>query len=277
MKTSKFLGTLALVVALAITFNSCQKEEENTNNDNLIVKDFAIAESIIDDVSDIVDQGYRKGLGGLKSELNDFNRLSPCATITFDTTAIPWVLTIDFGEENCLCADNKWRRGQIITTITGPFFQPGAVRTTTFNEYYVNDNHIEGTRTATNLGPNDDGHPQRQLLVDGTVTLISNGAVITWQVERLRTWIEGYTTPVWYDDVFLITGSGTHSHSNGGGFTRTITEPLRKELSCVHFVSGIVQTVPLNRPTRTLDYGDGTCDNIATLTIGDQTFIIQLP
>ncbi|HHN48477.1 MAG TPA: hypothetical protein ENN08_06055 [Bacteroidales bacterium] len=129
----------------------------------------------------------------------------------------------------------------------------------------------------TNLGPNSEGHPEYETIVDGTVTLHNEVGVISWQAERLRTWIEGYDTPVWFDDVFLITGSGSHSHSNGGGFTRTILEPLRRELSCHHYVSGVVQTVPENRPIRTLDYGDGTCDNIATLIIGNQTYIIRLP
>jgi hypothetical protein len=271
------MKSLLLALFLLLIATACRKESTEQISDNRLANDDATAEAIFDEVSEISDQAFRLGLNGVKNSNADGSRLGNCATITIDTTVMPHVMTIDFGEENCLCGDGKWRRGQIIVTFTGPYHQPGTVITHGFNEYYVNDNHVEGSKVMTNLGPNADGHPEYETVVDGTVTLNNNQGVISWQANRLRTWIEGYDTNIWYDDVFLITGSGSHSHSNEGGFARTILVPLRKELSCHHFVSGVVETVPENRPTRTLDYGDGTCDNIATVTIGDNTFIIRLP
>lgn len=271
------MKSLLPVLFLLLIVSACKKETAELRSDNKLANDDATAEAIFDEVSEISDLAFRLGSNGAKKSSDDGSRLGNCATITIDTTVMPHVMTIDFGEENCLGGDGKWRRGQIIVTFTGPYHQPGTVITHGFSEYYVNDNHVEGLKTMTNLGPNADGHPEYQTVVDGTVTLNNNQGVISWQADRLRNWIEGYDTNVWYDNVFLITGSGSHSHSNGGGFVRTILVPLRKELSCHHFVSGIVETVPENRPTRTLDYGDGTCDNIATVTIGDNTFIIRLP
>jgi hypothetical protein len=74
----------------------------------------------------------------------------------------------------------------------------------------------------------------------------------------------------------LIEGVSSSSNSNGRSVTRVITNPLRRELSCHHFVSGTVEITPSERPQRILDYGDGTCDNIATITIGDRTITIRL-
>jgi hypothetical protein len=276
MTTMKKTAALFLAMLMLLAFAACEKEKDQEIADNTLAKNDAMAEAIFDEISMLTDQAFRLGSMGLKSTSNDRHLLNDCATITIDTTVMPRVMIIDFGEVNCLCGDGKWRRGQIIVTFTGPYHQPGTVITHGFSEYYVNDNHVEGSRIMTNLGPNGEGHPQYETIVDGMITLNNDEGVISWQAERLRTWVEGYDTPVWYDDVFLITGSGSHSYSNGGGFTRTILEPLRRELSCHHFVSGVVQTVPANRPTRTLDYGDGTCDNIATLTIGSRTFIIRL-
>lgn len=278
MNRLNFLKGLLPAMFLVFIFSSCEKENDQQleKDDQTQAKNDVLAEAIFDEVGEISDQAFLYGANGLKNSTEDGSRLGDCATITIDTTLMPHEMIIDFGEENCLCGDGKWRRGQIIVTFTGPYHQPGTVITQGFNAYYVNDNHVEGSRVMTNLGPNDDGHPEYETIVNGTVTLFNNQGVISWQANRLRTWIEGYNTPMWYDDVFLLSGSGTHSHSNGVGFTRTILVPLRKELSCHHIVSGVVETVPENRPARTLDYGDGTCDNIATLTIGNKTFIIQL-
>jgi hypothetical protein len=277
MKAMKKLSVLMITALVLFGISSCQKENEQEIADNKMAKEDAIAEAIFDELGEIADQAFRIGGNGTKSNNDDGSRLGDCVTITIDTTSMPHVMIIDFGEVNCLCRDGKWRRGQIIVTFTGRYHQPGTVITQTFNEFYVNDNHVEGTRIMTNLGPNDEGQPQYETIVDGMITMNNSQAVISWEANHLRTWIEGYDTPVWYDNVFLITGSGIHNHSNGGSFVRTILEPLRRELSCHHFVSGIVETVPANRPTRTLDYGDGTCDNIATVTVGNRTFIIRLP
>jgi hypothetical protein len=277
MTRNFFMKSLLTALVLLLIVSACKKETAEQISDNKLANDDATAEAIFDEVSEMSDQAFLLSSNGSKNSSANGSRLGNCATITIDTTVMPHVMTIDFGEENCLCGDGKWRRGQIIVTFTGPYHQPGTVITHGFDEYYVNDNHVEGSKVMTNLGPNSDGHPEYQTVVDGTLTLNNNQGVISWQANRLRTWIEGFDTNVWYDNVFLITGSGSHSHSNGGGFIRTILVPLRKELSCHHFVSGVVETVPENRPTRTLDYGDGICDNIATVTIGNNTFIIRLP
>ncbi len=48
-----------------------------------------------------------------------------------------------------------------------------------------------------------------------------------------------------------------------------ITEALRNESSCRYIVSGIIE---MNDGTDSaiLNYGDGTCDNIATVNINDE-------
>ena len=278
MNSIVFRRSMLTTLIFAIVFSACNKQSESTDEtpDNRLAARDAIAEALFEELNVISDHAIRTSSSGNKTEANESPLLNNCVTITIDTLSVPHVMTIDFGDENCLCGDGKWRRGQIIVTFTGPYHQPGTVITHGFNNYFVNDNQVEGSRIMTNLGPNEDGHPEYETVVDATITLSNNQGVIAWQANRLRTWIEGYTTPMWYDDVFLITGSGSHSHSNGGNFTRTIITPLRKELSCHHFVSGVVQTIPENKPVRTLDYGDGTCDNIATLTIGNKTFVIQL-
>jgi hypothetical protein len=139
----------------------------------------------------------------------------------------------------------------------------------------VNDNHVTGTRTVENMGLNEENLFWYQILVDGQLTL-TDSTVLSWQSNRIRTWIQGYNTPVWRDDVYLIEGSGMFMSSLGAQVNREIIEPLRRELSCRYPVSGSVEINPENGPQRFLDYGDGECDNLAELTIGDRTITIVL-
>jgi hypothetical protein len=52
--------------------------------------------------------------------------------------------------------------------------------------------------------------------------------------------------------------------------------PLRIELACRFIVSGTIEMRPQDRPVRLLDYGNGDCDNVATVTINGETYTIYL-
>ncbi len=54
-----------------------------------------------------------------------------CATIEFDIESNPKKVTIDFGETNCLCEDNRYRKGKIIVEYTGNYYEEGSVRKST--------------------------------------------------------------------------------------------------------------------------------------------------
>jgi hypothetical protein len=277
MFTKRFFSILTIGLLAGISIISCQKEKQADNAADLeMTEKSAQAEAIFDEMTEIADQAYESEIFNLKDGPDAADRLGNCVTITLDTTVMPRVLTIDFGEENCLCRDGKWRRGKIIVTFTGHYHQTGTVITHSFENFYVNDNHIEGQRVLTNHGPNSSGFPETSIVSEGTITFNQSGLILTIENNRLRTWIEGYNQPGWWNNVFLIEGSGSHSFSNGNGFTRTILDPLRREAACHHFVSGTIETVPVNKPARILDYGDGECDNIATLTINGETYIIKL-
>ena len=99
---------------------------------------------------------------------------------------------------------------------------------------------------------------------------------IYWSSFREREWIAGEDTFYRHDDVYLITGTANGTSTGGFSFTMVITNPLRKEIGCRHMVSGTFEFTPGNRPVRILDYGDGECDNIATITVNGVTRTIYL-
>jgi hypothetical protein len=70
------------------------------------------------------------------------------------------VVTIDYGEGCTVIINGEeyTRKGMIKITVTERWFIEGASRTTTFIDFYMNDVKVEGTRTLTNIGANDDGN-----------------------------------------------------------------------------------------------------------------------
>ena len=65
------------------------------------------------------------------------------------------------------------------------------------------------------------------------------------------------------DDEFSITGTGTTTNSNNVSRSHTILIALVKKTICENIVSGRIRFDGPNH-TAVLDYGDGTCDGLAT-------------
>jgi len=266
--------TFGLLTAFSavIFFSACDRA--NIDNDTSIAADNAFAEQLFADVQNISDQASE---GQLTTYIPYFGEtlLSGCATVTLDNTSTPKKITVDFGTTNCLCSDNRTRRGKIFITYTGKYRDSGTVINITFENYFVHDNQVMGQKTITNKGKNTNGNLNYDIAVDGKIKKVGGDSVI-WVSNRNREWIEGSATPTWWDDVYLITGDATGVSAAGINFDIDITKALRKEVGYKFIVSGTLEIQPVGKFKRILDFGDGTRDNKATVTINNKTYDILL-
>ncbi|CAN5915976.1 hypothetical protein BH11BAC7_BH11BAC7_24870 [soil metagenome] len=282
MKTNRIILNACLIIAAsALMLTGCKKDEEDTNTS--ASSDNAFAEATFNDVTNIADEA------GISGSLSNYRTgpaaqdglLSSCATISFDSAngADQDTIHINFGPTNCVGNDGRNRRGEILVYYSGAYRDSGSVHTITFNNYFVNDHQVRGTKIVTNLGHNSAGHLVYSLDINGQINLANNAGTITWTSQRQREWVQGEATMLWSDDVYSVTGSASGTGTDGHTFTATITSPLIRimTIGCRrHFVQGIFEITPDNRPMRTVDFGTGTCDDVATVTINSHTYTIHL-
>ncbi len=277
MKNNKLSLLIIYTLVALCTFAACKKENStqttNTEEDTGYADEQARMEQTFDDVESLSDEAYMNGASALKGGAN---LLSSCATVTLDTVSNPHTLTIDFGTTNCLCNDGRYRRGAIIISFAGKYRDSGYVRTIGFSNYYVDNNHVTGTKQITNMGHNSSGHLYYNISVNGSVVLDSNKGTVTQVSTRTRTWVQGESTLARIDDVYEITGSGTLTRPNNTTVSESITSPLVVAMSCHWIKQGTIQLTPQGKAVRTLDYGSGNCDHFATLTVGSKTKTIVL-
>lgn len=216
-----------------------------------------------------------------------------CFTVTVthpNNTPFPAHVVIDFGT-GCPGPDGHVRRGKMIIDYTDRLVYPGAIATTTFDGFYVDDVHVEGTHKVTNMSvitpPSSLTRKYKVEVINGKLTK-PNGNYIEWNSLRTVVQIEGIGTldnP--RDDAFRIEGSANGLVRRGTLLVRwesTITDPLIRRFTCRWIVKGRVRTVRANLPNpvsspwvAVLDFGAGNCDNQATITINGVTRQITLP
>jgi len=281
MKTTRFFYLLSMVLAGSILLIACEKNDDKiTSRDIIMADDDAVITLMYDQSFTEVDMALEqleynwKHSSGLKSVLDT------CPVIYVDhndSTFWPKTVTIDFGSEGCQGPFGNVRKGVIIIIISDRYLKPGSVRTVTLEDFYINDFKIEGTKTVTNEGRNEDGFMYFTVELTGGKVITPTGKEITHEFNRTRTWIEGELTPRWrWDDKYMIEGQATGINRFGKTYTRTVISPLMIATACRWIMLGTIEIQPEDHSLIVLDYGNGECDDIATITVDGQTKEINL-
>jgi hypothetical protein len=192
-------------------------------------------------------------------------------------TTFPKVITIDFGTTGFIGKRGNILKGKIIVKISNRMLIAGSTRVITYNNFSVNDNVVLGSKTLTYNGLNSEAKPSWTITAKDTINR-ADGKTVIWNSDRTRTRIDNNgTLTIYWDDTYSITGSSNGVNAKGVAYTMTIepTNPLIIGNGWPFFTQGTVIITTENK-TAVMDYGDGTKDAKATITINGVTKTINL-
>ena len=284
MKTEKLMFIGIIACAASVMYVGCKKDAitpaspptvspvSNAPADkaNRVVTQNSSIESAFADAYRQVDMASKQN--GLRSS-------NSCCVVSFtpnDVTTYPKDAVIDYGT-SCTGSDGVVRSGKILAHLTNAYTDSASITTVTFDNYYVNSRHITGTEIIVNAGKNFANHHIFNVQIQNG-NLYSADGVTAYNSIQQREWIEGDNTlldPL--DDIYMITGTGSGTTTNGENYTLVITTPLRVAVDCAWVESGILEYTVPSLPLVTLNYGSGACDNQATALCGGYTTNIVMP
>lgn len=267
-------------IVSATVFYSCSKDDNPNNEtpaDDLTTQELTAAriqsDLAFDDVSSEVLQVSLNASTGAASTTS-----SACATVTIspqDLTTWPKTVTIDYGSTGCIGINGWVRKGKITYTLTKMPRETGAVVSVSFDNYSVNGYKLEGNYSMTNNGITDGNINITTQLVNGKITYpdgkwFTRNSTIAWQQ------VAGGATATILDDEFNVTGEATIKSSTNNELITSSKTPLLRKVTCGNFVSGQLN-VNYNGITGVLDFGGGSCDKNAVLSIGTRNYEVSLP
>jgi hypothetical protein len=302
-KSSLFTQLITAAFFTSLIMIACKKEQsgslspaEEEQAVNYSSESETENEIVFNDVFDnVMGVNTEVGIGGTGifgriatngREMNP-DSLPSCTKVSISvlstTARFPMRVVIDFGS-GCLGRDGHKRSGKIVIEYTGRLTEPGNSATTVFDGFKFDSISVEGKHKITNSTAA--GSNQRQFTIDiADAKLIKpNGNYSLWSSHRIITQVEGNGTPfIPQDDIFKITGSAHGKVKHGDviyAWQSEVTEPLIKKFICRWISKGIIKVRRENANAQwasTLDYGQGDCDFMATLTINGVSHQIQLP
>ena len=277
MKKFIYKNTGILVLVFGLLTVSCSKDEstdvvENSATEDLIVTDTretAEADAVSDGVFNLIEIAYAEQEENAGRNQSLFPN---CVTITISMENGVKFVTLDFGF-GCQLGNGAVVSG-IINLVYGPVQNGTRTINYSFDNFVYNEKQVAGGGTIFRERNNAGGNPQSTVHKNLQITF-PVGLVVGIDGTRVAEWIEGVGSGTWTDNVFLITGNRTVVTNTGNELYGIVVEPLRREATCQFFVSGTID-ITRNGNNGVLDFGDGTCDNIAILTVNGEEYIIYL-
>jgi hypothetical protein len=260
-------GIMILILA------GCEKtsttSEPDPMNINSPEKSAITAIQTFDGINSLTDAAFSSN--NLKSL-----KAGECPVITLNISQLPYVVTFDWGT-GCTGADGVLRSGKITISLTGKMNVVNSVATFTFQDFYCGGNKLTGIHTITYTGLDTGNNWPRYDIHTEAVITFPDTKTITYNSDNIRLFAAGSDTPLnWSDDVWRIEGTASGKTRSGVNWTATCTSALEKKVACQWFDSGILVVTPEGGTASTVNFGDGTCDNKATVTIGDKTINVEM-
>jgi hypothetical protein len=157
---------------------------------------------------------------------------------------------------------------------------PGTKITTTFENFYVDDRKIEGTRVLTNEGFNEGDR-------FFSFKTVMEGGKITWPDGTFRSFDARHTKRIFLPNssrgiIYAVAGGSRGVNRAGKGFVIEITKPLIFAERCIRSgvrvpSEGVLSIQVETKGKMSVDFGTEGCDREVTVTIGDQTKTITVP
>ncbi|NKI32329.1 hypothetical protein [Croceivirga thetidis] len=248
MKLTKAILGSALLVS-SLIFTSCSEDEDVVvNGENEAQLSQAEVQSLLEteDVISVVDTAltdlYNQAGGTLKSSKNE------CYSAEYTDNGF----TATFN--NCVLNGTENVNGTLVVTYSAS--EQSVAYTASFTDFYVGDIRIVGTRTYEFNA--EDPESALSFSVTSNISVeLADGSTLTESGTKTFAILfeEGQ------DTLFNLSGEWTVTLD---GNTYGISGSVSKQLNCEYWSSGVLD-ISKNGLAIDVDFGDGTCDNKATV------------
>jgi len=278
---------------LLLGFTACDENDDGDLNDTSATADISAEsvadlendvdfnsadedlELVVEDAMAVVDDDVLAGGRVAQDSLDEDSKIR-CAEVTHDLENK--TIIIDYGD-GCEGPRGRIRKGKIIITYTARRRVPGSIVTYTLEDFSIDELQIEGTKTVTNLTSSEDASTVifNVVLENGRMTW-PDGTFATREYDRTRTWERHEDR---FEDEYYVEGEAHGITRRGREYTVTILERIVFRRDCHRGrifipVAGVKVISHPGEEDLIIDYGDGRCDNIVTLTKGDRSKEIRV-
>lgn len=275
LSKNKPLSLLTAAFCLALFTYSCKKDEAPVSEEvqaqlnlatQVLQANQALSQSAVS-----TSQGTKEKGSGLVGNTAD-DRCGSLTVAPLDPNVFPKTLTFDYGNG---CTDQLGiERAGTIQVALAKLWEPGATASVEYGNYTENKVKVNGKVSLSNVSTNTGIGLElavsnlKRTEVNGTESSLQSTLTLRQTVGALTFWD-------WTDDVYEMTGTTQLALADGQTASMSISAPLTKSNNCAWASKGTAALI-INGLPMSVDYGNGTCDNKAIVTINGVGYTIYL-
>jgi len=254
------------VFVLVLLFTSCKNDLSEDIVDTSRSKTLAqylfldAFRQVLSVVPEFVAEGDKSGLATTISSNSSFSGVD-----------YPKVITIDYGQVSQQDDFGISRRGKVLVTILSKEITKGAFKIA-FDDFYLNDTKMLGELSSSYVGSvSNDSYDL--VLTEGCKISNENGTMSLNGSLSLRMTAGKQTFEV-FDDIYKLTEQTKGQDFSGISYSANSTTDFTLDFSCRWIVvAGIGEVSPSEVTTQKINLGDGNCDGVVTVDVGEGDLI----
>lgn len=271
----KFSSLLILGLGTVLMTTTCKKAEDlEVDNESQTVIDYTLAHQEFCTMPGIIYKlllrtksastgNYAIQNGGMSWQSGDTLTFSEPREYSCETAAIQAAMP-----------DGNERSGEIRVKITAQINQPGAIVTATLSGYTVNGITYEAAVLSMTTVGEASNYLGVQYSVQGAQCL-RNGTSFSYSGNhRLAIYYAG--GPQYSTAYYTVYGKASGKSRSGLKYTAEVIKDQLKTDQCGTMSAGTAELVPDGFKPKTLNFGEGQCDDLADFTIAENTISFKL-
>lgn len=271
---------LALAAFCTLLFTQCSKKEiQEVDNETQSVVDYAIADQEFLGIVPAIYQGLQATPG---TGISGTNTALTCDTLSYvsgDTSTFSPNVVYTMNASNAICGttmpDSKTRSGKLNIRLTGEVRKDSKI-IVKFNKY-TSEGHIYScdSLVLTTVDVNASSATFNAVLINGSCK--TGLSTITYRFNRTFV-IYPKGDPAGEGPSVHVYGEASGTNRQGTNFSTSVSQQtsLIKHKMCRYIGAGQMELTPEGFKPRTIEFGDGTCDDEATFTVKENTVAFKL-
>ena len=248
-KLSLRILSIAFLGATLIGFQSCSEDAMPGEGEELTQAELQTILST-DEIAGAADTALAELFAGSTAKISTAKE-GDCYTAEYSETG--FVATFN----NCVLNGTDNVNGTV--TVTYEVGEEASSFTATYQDFYVGTLKLNGTRTYEVLASNEQSSIEFTVVSDMSVEM-EDGSVISENGTKTFSITFGDSLET---TVFALSGNWT-VEADGNTYAVETLEDLQGNASCEHMTTGAM-TISKNGLTVTVDFGNGDCDDAATI------------
>jgi hypothetical protein len=208
---------------------------------------------------------------GDKNVLQERGACTAPTVLPADLFTFPKTVTSNYGT-GCTDLDGKLKTGKL-TLKVGKFWESGSTIQAIFENFTEDGAKLDGTYSIINNSTL--GVVNYTFSADNISLTSKEGKTVSYNIRQTHKQVGGFGNFDPLDDVYDIATVLTSTLPDGTKFSWENATPLKKTNACWWIQKG-TGTIKVNDVPMAIDFGNDTCDDEASITLGGVVYKIKL-